>query len=149
MTESSTIDLVWILICCVLVMTMQIGFLCLESGLTRTKNSINVAIKNIVDFGFAVMIFWAFGYGLSFGESWNGLLGTTDWFFKTDSHSPHQTVVFIFQLLFCGTAITIVSGAVAERMRFAGYIIIACIVSGIIYPIFSHWAWNNSGTNSG
>lgn len=120
---------------------MQAGFLCLESGLTRTKNSINVAIKNITDFGIATILYFTVGFGFMYGSSYSGLIGI-DQFLPTFSITdPKVPVFFLFQLMFCGTAATIVSGAVAERMKFGAYIIITAIISSIIYPIFGHWVW--------
>jgi len=133
-------DIALLLACAVLVMLMQAGFCCLESGLVRSKNSINVAMKNLVDFCVASLIFWILGYALIFGESWRGFLGT-DGFLFGDGVGAWGLSFFLFQLMFCGTATTIISGAVAERMRFSGYLVVAVMVSGFIYPVFAHWAW--------
>jgi Amt family ammonium transporter len=143
-------DVFWVLICAGLVFLMQAGFTCLESGLTRSKNSINVAIKNITDFGISTILFWAFGFGMMFGASVNGWIGSTRFFLSLDEGSWTSTF-FLFEIMFCATAVTIVSGATAERLRFRSYIIISIILSGLIYPIFGHWVWNNdqSGTASG
>ncbi len=139
------IDQMWVMLCAGLVFLMQAGFMCLESGLTRSKNSINVAVKNIADFGISVALFWVFGYGLMFGTSQAGWLGTSDFFHLARAEQSSQTVFFIFQAMFCGTATTIISGAIAERLKFSAYIIIAILVSGIIYPLFGHWVWNEAG----
>ncbi len=143
-------DVFWVLICAGLVFLMQAGFTCLESGLTRSKNSINVAIKNITDFGISTILFWAFGFGMMFGASVNGWIGSTQFFFSLDEGSWRSTF-FLFEIMFCATAVTIVSGATAERLRFRSYIIISIILSGLIYPIFGHWVWSDaqSGTSSG
>ncbi|OQW93493.1 MAG: ammonium transporter [Beggiatoa sp. IS2] len=138
------IDIAWILICAVLVALMQPGFMCLESGLTRSKNSINVAVKNLADFGISTLLFWAIGYGLMFGDTWYGWIGTQQYFFQSPHDHPFGGAFFIFQMMFCGTAVTIISGAVAERMKFSSYLIVAIFVSGLIYPLFGHWAWNCS-----
>ena len=135
-------DNLWLITSALLVFVMQAGFLCLESGRIRSKNSINVAAKNIADFALAVVTFWMIGFGLMFGSSVSGLFGTTQFFF--DSHNSMWVIsFFIFQLMFCGTATTIMSGAVAERMSFNGYLISALILSALIYPISGHWAWGN------
>ncbi|WP_373480803.1 ammonium transporter [Geminocystis sp.] len=134
-------DLQWVLICAGLVFLMQPGFMCLESGLTRSKNNINVAVKNLADFGISVILFWMFGYGLMFGLSKSGLIGTTGFFIDVDNDS-RLGAFFLFQAMFCSTSTTIVSGAVAERLKFSSYIIASALISGIIYPIFGHWAWN-------
>ena len=114
----------------------------METGLSRHKNSINVALKNAADFGVSVVIFWIFGFGLMFGSSYNGLFGTDLFFFKT-SNAEYMTY-FVFQAMFVATAATIISGAVAERMKFNGYLIITILATGIIYPIVGHWAWSSS-----
>ncbi len=143
-------DVFWVLICAGLVFLMQAGFTCLESGLTRSKNSINVAIKNITDFGISTILFWAFGFGMMFGTSVDGWIGSSQFFLSLDDGS-WTNAFFLFEIMFCATAVTIVSGATAERLRFRSYIIISIILSGLIYPIFGHWVWNNvqSATASG
>ena len=138
----SFVDTLWVIDCAILVFIMQAGFMCMETGLSRHKNSINVALKNAADFGLAVVIFWLFGFGLMFGKSFNGYFGTDLFFFKTDQ--AEYMTYFVFQAMFVATAATIVSGAVAERMKFNGYLIITIIATGIIYPIVGHWAWSSS-----
>ena len=142
----SFVDTLWVIDCAILVFIMQAGFMCMETGLSRHKNSINVALKNAADFGVAVVIFWIFGFGLMFGKSYNGYFGTDLFFFKTDQ-SEYMTY-FVFQAMFVATAATIVSGAIAERMKFNGYLIITIIATGIIYPIVGHWAWSSSYLNN-
>ena len=138
----SNIDTLWVINCAILVFIMQAGFMCMETGLSRHKNSINVALKNAADFGVSVVIFWLFGFGLMFGTSYNGFFGTDLFFFKTDI-SEYMTY-FVFQAMFVATAATIISGAVAERMKFNGYLIMTVLATGIIYPIVGHWAWSSS-----
>lgn len=140
-----TIDAGWVVICTVLVLLMQAGFICLETGLVRAKNSINVALKNISDFCIASLLFWAVGFGLMFGSSDNGLIGASG-FFPSVGLNPTATDVwmiafFFFQLAFCSTAVTIFSGAVAERMSFRSFIIASVLLAAIIYPVTGHWAW--------
>ncbi|NJN22973.1 MAG: ammonium transporter [Leptolyngbya sp. RL_3_1] len=135
------IDTLWLLLCSGLVFLMQAGFMCLESGLTRSKNSINVAVKNLADFGISAGLFWLFGYALMFGSPQAGWFGGTE-FLPTFSDQPSQAVFFLFQMMFCGTATTIVSGAAAERLKFQAYLLLSIFLSGIIYPLFGHWAWN-------
>jgi ammonium transporter len=136
------VDIAWLLICAALVLFMQAGFTALESGLVRSKNSINVAIKNFVNFLIAASLFWLFGFGLMFGASDAGLIGSSSFLF--DSNQAFLTAFFVFQLGFIGTATTLISGAVAERMRFGGYVVLATFVAALIYPIFGHWAWGNA-----
>lgn len=125
-----------------LVLLMQAGFMCLESGIARAKNSINVVVKNLADLILGVCGFWAVGFGLMFGASSSGLFGT-DHFFVSLETSPWLAAFFLFQAAFCATAATIDSGAVAERSRFATYLILSFIVSVLVYPIFGHWAWGS------
>ncbi len=120
---------------------MQPGFMCLESGLTRSKNSINVAIKNLTDFAISVMVFWGFGFAVMFGATQAGWVGTSN-FAPELADSSRLAAFFLFQAMFCGTATTIVSGAVSERVRYSLYLLICLMISGLIYPIFGHWAWN-------
>lgn len=142
---AQSVDTIWVLVCTILVLLMQAGFACLESGLVRAKNSINVAIKNVLDFCVAGMGFWLVGFGLMFGASYMGLLGGSGFAFEASAGGTGNTawimVFFFFQLAFCSTSTTIVSGAVAERMSFRGYVITAAILSMAIYPVFGHWAW--------
>lgn len=138
-------DIAWMLMCAALVMSMQGGFCFLECGLTRAKNSANVAIKNLIDFCVAALVYWGFGFALMFGASQSGLIGTS-LFCLGDESGPWLMSFFVFQLVFCGTATTIISGAVAERIRFRAYLIISFLVSGLIYPVFGHWAWNGAAS---
>ncbi|MFO0896589.1 MAG: ammonium transporter [Pirellulales bacterium] len=139
----SPLDLTWVLLSAALVMLMQAGFCCLECGVSRSKHNINVAIKNLVDFCVAGLAFWAFGYALMFGVSWAGVVGHSE-FGLAGGASPWLLSFFLFQLVFCGTSTTIVSGAVAERMRFSRYLLVSLLVSGLIYPLFGHWAWGGA-----
>ena len=139
-----SLDVVWILLCTVLVIIMQPGFVFFETGLTRSKNSISVAIKNLADFCVVGIIFGLIGYGLMYGDSLNGLVGTNGFFFDIGSSAWDQAFL-LFQLSFCATAVTIISGAVAERMRFYGYLITSIITASCIYPIVGHWIWAGRG----
>ena len=141
------LDLLWIIICSALVFFMQAGFLCLESGLTRRKNSINVAIKNLADFCLTTVVFWVVGFGLMFGATRDGWFGTSEFVLDFSLQSPFFSVFFLFQVMFCGAAVTIMSGAIAERMKFSSYLIVTVAVSALIYPGFGHWAW--AGLNVG
>ena len=145
------INLLWMLICAILVFMMQAGFMCLESGIIRNKNNINVALKNVSDFGISIVSYWIIGYGIMFGASQNGLFGTNNFFFDpsgTSTSGPAMTF-FIFQSMFCATAASIISGSVAERLKFNSYLIITALVGTIIYPVVGHWAWANSNDNFG
>jgi ammonium transporter len=126
---------------------MQAGFTALESGLVRSKNSVNVAIKNFANYLVAASLFWLFGFGLMFGSDESGLVGASSFFF--DSDATFLTAFFLFQLGFIGTATTLMSGAVAERMRFGGYLVLATFVAAITYPVFGHWAWGDAAFTDG
>ena len=141
-------ELYWLLTTSVLVFTMQAGFLCLESGRIRSKNSINVAAKNISDFIVSTILFWLFGFGIMFGDSIGGFFGFSDFFFS-EQHTPWQISFFVFQMMFCGTAATLTSGAVAERMTFMGYLAITVVLSTVIYPVVGHWSWSGVYSSTG
>ncbi len=138
------IDIAWVLLCALLVFFMQPGFLCLEAGLTRSKNAINVAVKNISDFAISTLMFWAFGFALMFGETKDGWIGTSHFLLGSGDAATWTFSFFLFQVMFCGTAVTIISGAVAERISFISYILISFIISALIYPVFGHWAWGGA-----
>ncbi|MEP3899464.1 ammonium transporter [Rhodopirellula bahusiensis] len=135
----------WLLLCAVIVLLMQAGFMCVESGLVREKNSISVAVKNLADLLVSVASFWVIGFSIMFGSTVLGLFGVGLWL-PDFASSDSLAAFFVFQAVFCGTATTIVSGAVAERMRFHGYLISCVCISALIYPIVGHWVWA-SGIN--
>ncbi|NWF66637.1 MAG: hypothetical protein HXX81_04115 [Campylobacterales bacterium] len=123
---------------------MQAGFTALEAGLVRAKNSINVAMKNFSDTLFSLIGFYIIGFGIMFGVSIDGLFGSSAFLLEGKSE-PYDYAYFIFQAVFAGTAATIVSGAIAERMKFEGYLISSIMISVLIYPVFGHWVWNADG----
>ena len=148
MPDMSALDALWVLIAAMLVLIMQGGFLCLESGLTRSKNAINVALKNAFDLIVAAILFWLFGFGIMFGAH-EGLQLDTHWFIADFSKDEFwHASFFFFQLTFCATAATIVSGAIAERSRFLVYIIITALISLLLYPVFGHWSWSSAVNES-
>lgn len=136
-------EIIWVAVSIALVFFMQAGFALLECGASRAKNAINVIMKNYTDICFGSIFFWAFGYGLMFGESQSGLFGFSH--FLPDTLSNDETISLVFQLMFAATAATIVSGAVAERMRFVSYLLCAMVICTLIYPIFGHWVWAENG----
>lgn len=142
------VDILWILLSSGLVFLMQAGFLCLETGLTRNKNNINVAIKNLTDFAVSSLIFWLFGYAFMFGDSAGGLIGLSSFGPSFDASSTDVLIFLVFQIMFCGTSVTILSGATAERMKFSAYLIVSLLIAGLVYPIFGHWAWNGLATGT-
>lgn len=138
-------DYLWTLIAAALVFFMQAGFAMVESGFTRAKNAINIMMKNLMDFSMGTLAFWAIGFGLMFGVSGTGWFGTSGFFlsdFSLDG-DPWVLAFWMFQAVFAATAATIVSGAMAERTKFSGYLIYSVIISGLIYPIFGSWAWGS------
>lgn len=142
---ASTADIVWILVAAALVMMMQIGFMLLEAGMVRSKNSINVAQKNLLDFIFSILVFGAVGFMFTFGAGSAFLpIGIDGNLFMLGSLDPYMAAFFVFQVMFCGTAATIVSGAVAERMKLPAYVLGSVVVAGFIYPVFAHWAWGTA-----
>jgi ammonium transporter, Amt family len=144
---SLEIDFAWVSTCIALMILMQAGFICLESGQVRSMNSISVAIKNIIDFCLAAIIFWLFAYGFMFSSSFEDKIVISDLLFS--SAEAEKQLFFLFQLLFCCTAVTIISGAIAERMSLSGYFIITIITAGLIYPVTGHWIWSKPETGGG
>lgn len=150
--EAIAIDTVWTMVAAFLVFWMQAGFAMLEGGLTRAKNIGNIMMKNLMDFSMSSLAYWAFGFALMFGAG-NALFGASGWFLnvtagQVDKVFPSLSwtnvplmAKFLFQMVFAGTAATIVSGAMAERTKFHAYLIYSVIISGFIYPIVGHWIW--------
>ena len=121
--------------------------MCLESGLTRSKNSINVAVKNFADFGISVALFWAFGYAIMFSRAAMGGIDPQALFFDTTSN-PGQAAFFLFEAMFCSTATTIVSGASAERMKFGAYVLVAALTAICLAAALKEVCNQNNITNS-
>ena len=142
--EFSPVNTAWVLIAAALVFFMQAGFAILESGLTRAKNAGNIIMKNLTDVGIGTPIYWFVGFGIMFGTG--SLVGGIDLFTRGDYSAVTPDGVpfyafFIFQTVFCATAATIVSGAMAERTDFRAYCIYSAIISLIVYPVSGHWIW--------
>ena len=142
--EFSPVNTAWVLIAAALVFFMQAGFAILESGLTRAKNAGNIIMKNLMDFCIGTPIYWFVGCGIMFGTG--SLVGGIDLFTRGDYSAVTPDGVpfyafFIFQTVFCATAATIVSGAMAERTDFRAYCIYSAIISLIVYPVSGHWIW--------
>ncbi|MBW4663533.1 MAG: ammonium transporter [Chroococcus sp. CMT-3BRIN-NPC107] len=151
-------DTLWVSIAAFLVFFMNAGFCMLETGFCRQKNAVNVLAKNLIVFALSTVAFWAIGFGLMFGDG-NPFFGTNGWFLSGADNSPatgdaYQGVFsalnwtgvplgakFLFQLVFAGTAATIVSGAVAERIKFFSFLVFSLLLVGIAYPITGHWIW--------
>lgn len=143
----TNLNFVWTLVAACLVFFMQAGFAMVESGFTRAKSAVNIMMKNLMDFSMGSIAFWAIGFGLMFGANSTGWIGT-DGFFLSGWAGPesgdHWVLAFwMFQCVFAATAATIVSGAVAERVKFTGYLIYSAVLCAFIYPIFGSWAWGS------
>jgi len=143
------IDWLWTLIAAFLVFFMQLGFAMVESGFTRSKNALNIIMKNLIDFAAGALGFWAVGFAIMFGATKTGFFGTegfflSNWDITNFDNGGNWTLAFwIFQVVFCATAATIVSGAIAERANFKFYIFFSFLMSMIIYPVFGSWAWGS------
>ena len=139
----NNINIMWTLVAAILVFLMQAGFALVEIGFTRSKNAINIIMKNLMDFAVGSLIFFFVGFGLMFGKS-NGFFGTTDFMLGMDVISDPVNwnwTFLIFQTVFAGTAATIVSGAMAERTKFKAYLVYSVFITALIYPVFGSWAW--------
>ena len=153
-------DTLWVLVAGFLVFFMNAGFCMLETGFCRSKNAVNLLAKNLIVFGLSTLAFWVLGFGLMFGDG-NGVLGYSGFFLSGADNSPATgadyqgaydslswagvplKAKFFFQLAFAGTAATIVSGAVAERIKFLAFFVFSLLLVGISYPITGHWVWGN------
>lgn len=136
-----SLNAVWVVLGGILVFFMQAGFALIESGSVRSKNTINVLMKNYMDACLGGLVFWLVGFGLMFGANQTGWFGFSH-FAPTQLDDWHWTLMF-FQMMFAATATTIASGAMAERIHFVAYVVSACVVSGLIYPVFGSWAWGS------
>lgn len=141
--QQANSDHIWTMVAAALVLMMQVGFLFLEGGMVRSKNSINVAQKNIADLLISVCCFYVIGFAIMFGPSIAGVAGLGGGLSAFNTQPDWTFTFFVFQAVFVGTAATIVSGAIAERMKFDGYLIVAAVIAAFIYPVFGHWAWGN------
>ncbi len=140
----SSVDTIWVLLGAALVFFMQPGFCMVEAGLTRAKNAGNIVMKNLMDFALGAIVFWVIGFGIMQGTDIAGVIGTPDFLIRGDygrDGSYPSWAFVIFQTVFCATAATIVSGAMAERTKFSSYCIYSIIISALIYPISGHWIW--------
>jgi Amt family ammonium transporter len=138
-----TLNLVWLAVCTALVFFMQAGFALVEGGLMRAKNSVNVIMKIYLGTCIAGVLFWAVGYGLAFGPSLGGVIGGGGFF--PSGLGAMEGVTLLYQLMFATIAVTIVSGAAAERIRYGAYLVFAALMVVAIYPVYAHWAWNPEG----
>lgn len=138
-------DYMWTLLAAFIVFFMQAGFALVEAGLTRVKNTVNILMKNLMDFVIGSLIYWAVGFGIMFGANPSGWFGT-DGFFLSDYAKDGDQWLFafwMFQVVFAATSATIVSGAMAERTKFSSYLIYSAAITLFIYPVFGSWAWGS------
>jgi Amt family ammonium transporter len=142
-------DTIWTIITAMLVFFMQAGFAMVEGGFTRAKNTSNIMMKNLLDFCMGSLAFWAVGFGIMFGNG-NGFMGMTGFMVAPGTGGLYESLAWtsvptlcawFFQLVFAATAATIVSGAMAERTKFSGYLVYSFIISLVFYPIVGHWIW--------
>lgn len=145
MDTNMAIDTLWVLLGGILVFWMQAGFAMVETGFTRSKNAGNIIMKNLMDFALGSLIYWIIGFGLMFGKDAAGIIGIqgffTDGTAENAATSVNNYAFLFFQTVFCATAATIVSGAMAERTKFISYCIYSAVISAVIYPIAGHWIW--------
>ncbi|MDR3137775.1 MAG: ammonium transporter [Tannerellaceae bacterium] len=143
-----SLDTVWMLLAAMLVFFMQPGFALVEAGFTRTKNTANILMKNLLDFSLGSILFWAVGFGIMFGAG--DFIGCPHLFDVSffDMGLPIEGFL-VFQTVFCATAATIVSGAMAERTKFSMYLAYTVLVSVVIYPVSGHWTWGGGWLMNG
>jgi Amt family ammonium transporter len=153
------LDTMWVLMTAFLVFFMNLGFAMVESGLCRAKNTVNILAKNFIVFAISTLAYWVLGFGLMYGNG-NPIVGLQGLLFASGADNSPATgdayagvysalswtgvpfwAKFFFQLVFCGTAATIVSGAVAERIKFGSFIVFSIAICAIIYPVTGHWIW--------
>jgi len=145
-------NILWTCIAAFLVFFMQAGFGMVEAGFTRSKNVVNIIMKNLMDFSIGTVSFWMIGFGLMFGATSTGWYGTSDFFVDglVDGEPDNWELAFlIFQTVFAATAATIVSGAMAERTKFTAYLIFSVIICAFIYPVAGSWAWGSLYNGNG
>ena len=143
-SNAVAINTMWTLLAAFLVFFMQAGFAMVESGFTRAKNAGNIIMKNLMDFSAGSLIYWAVGFAIMFGAG-NSFMGTKGFFlaggFEHLGLDIPVSAFWIFQAVFAATAATIVSGAMAERTKYSGYLAYSVVITGFIYPVVGHWIW--------
>ena len=150
-TVQDNLNYVWTIIAACLVFFMQAGFALVETGFTRAKNAVNIIMKNVMDVSAGGLAFFLVGFGLMFGSSAGGWIGTDGFLLGEigDYSTEWSYTFFFFQAVFAATAATIVSGAVAERTAFNSYLIFSVLITAFIYPVFGSWAWGSLFNGSG
>lgn len=148
-TVQVNLNVVWMVVAGAMVFMMQAGFAMVELGFARAKNSINIIMKNFLDFCISALVFMFLGFGLMFGTSASGWIGTDSFWLANHAANESMWAFWFFQVVFAGTACTIVSGAMAERTKFVGYLVYAGLLAGVVYPLGGHWAWGSFGGGFG
>lgn len=152
--EISLLDTMWVLIASFLVFIMHLGFTTIEAGLTRSKNTISIITKNVFTIVMGSIVFMIIGFTLAFSGSGSFIGGLGCFFINGVGEGPWPGLLipalafFLFQAMFAATSATIVSGAVAERMKFSAYILVSVVLVGLIYPIITHWVWGGGWLSS-
>lgn len=142
-------NIIWLCLCALLVFFMQAGFAMVETGLTRAKNSVNIMMKNLLDFSLGALLFWAIGYAIMYcsGDEFDFLGFDSALAFMGSANAPTSnegygfSAGWFFQVVFAATAATIASGAMAERTKLSAYLIYTCVITALVYPIAGHWIW--------
>jgi len=142
-------DTLWTCLAAFLVFFMQAGFTLVECGFTRAKNACNIVMKNVMDFSIGTFLFWTIGFGLMFGTKAGGWIGIDTFAWDMSTFGASDYAFLLFQTVFCATAATIVSGAMAERTKFVGYLCYSIMITVVVYPIFGGWAWGGLRGNAG
>ena len=140
---ATAIGTAWLLITAILVLFMQLGFAYVEAGFIRSKNVVNILMKNVLDLSLGAIAYWAVGFGLVYGasEAANGFIGNGNFFLADFTDYP----TWLFQFAFAATAATIVSGAMAERTKFHAYLVCTVVITALVYPVVTHWIWDGNG----
>ncbi|BBH21607.1 ammonium transporter [Paenibacillus baekrokdamisoli] len=148
-TLSKGLDTIWVVLTAAMILLMEGGFALLEAGFVRQKNAVSIIMKVFVDITFGALIFYFFGFGLMHGKDAGGLIGTTGFMLSGDLSNIHLNIshdtFWLFQCAFVIAVISIVSGAVAERIHFRAYILYTIAMTGMIYPLAGHWVWSTGG----
>lgn len=148
MDLAKSIDIIWILLSSFLVFSMHSGFTLVEVGFTRAKNSVNIVMKNFMTIVLGILIYFFIGYGIMFGKSIGGLIGTNNFILKLLNNSDTTNfAIWLFQAVFAATSATIVSGAMAERTKFYSYLIFCFVITAFVYPVVGHWIWGGGWLN--
>lgn len=135
---SASVDMMWVMFGAVLVFLMHAGFAMVETGFTRSKNALNILMKNMLTVAISSVLYFVIGFALMFGDSSGGFIGTSGFFLNGQSD---QMSFFVFQIVFAATCATIISGAVAERMKLSSYMLLTIVMVAVIYPVVGHWIW--------